>query len=202
MHDTRRIGRTVRSLWAVTTPPTGRIVAGVVASAIGCTAAGLLLGLGGCASIPEGLEPVEPFELDRYLGTWHEIARLDHSFERGLSHVTATYSLRDDGDIRVVNRGYEAATGRWREARGVARFRGRPGAGALEVSFFWPFWGAYNVIALDPDGYRYAMVTGSSRSYLWILARDKQLDPAVLEELLARAAEWGFPTEELIFVRQ
>jgi len=178
------------------------MAAGVVASAIGCTAAGLLLAAGGCVSIPQGLEPVEPFELDRYLGTWHEIARLDHSFERGLSHATATYSLRDDGDIRVVNRGYEAETGPWREARAVARFRGRAGAGALEVSFFWPFWGACNVIALDQDGYRYAMVTGSSRSYLWILARDKQLDPVVLDELPARAADWEFPTEDLIFVRQ
>ena len=157
--------------------------------------------VGGCASIPPGLEPVKDFELGRYLGRWYEIARLDHSFERGLDQVTATYSLRHDGRVSVVNRGYDAAAGRWRQSEGVARFRSRQDVGALEVSFFWPFWGPYNVIVLDQPGYQYAMVTAGSRDYLWILARKPTMDPRVLAELLDQAAAWAFATEELIFVR-
>ena len=158
--------------------------------------------LGGCASVPEGLQPVTGFEVDRYLGTWYEIARLDHSFERGLSKVTAEYSRRDDGDIQVVNRGYDAQRDKWREAYAVARFAGPTDVASLEVTFFWPFSGAYNVIVLDQEGYNYAMVTSSSRDYLWILARQKHLDPAIQNELLAKAKEWGFRTEDLIFVEQ
>jgi apolipoprotein D and lipocalin family protein len=156
--------------------------------------------LGGCASVPEGLRPVADFQANRYLGTWYEIARLDHSFERGLSKVTADYSQRGDGSIQVVNRGYDARRGKWREARAVARFVGRADVASLKVTFFWPFSGAYHVIALDRDGYNYAMVTSSSRSYLWILARQQHLDAAVRNDLLAKAKEWGFRQEDLIFV--
>lgn len=165
-----------------------------------CRALALLLG--GCASAPEGLEPVRGFQADRYLGQWYEIARLDHSFERGLSRVTATYSRKDDGRIEVVNRGYDNRRGRWREARAVAEFRESPDVASLRVTFFWPFSGAYNVIALDQEGYRYALVTSSSRSYLWILAREKALDPAILRDLVAKAKAWGFRTEDLIYVEQ
>jgi len=156
--------------------------------------------LGGCASVPEGLHPVADFQVGRYLGTWYEISRLDHSFERGLSKVTAEYFTRDDGSIQVVNRGYDAQRGKWREARAVARFVGPSDVASLKVTFFWPFSGAYHVIALDREGYTYAMVTSSSRSYLWILARQKTLEPAVRDDLLAKAKAWGFKTEELIFV--
>jgi apolipoprotein D and lipocalin family protein len=158
--------------------------------------------LGGCASVPQGLEPVNDFQADRYLGTWYEIARLDHSFERGMTKVTAEYSQRDDGSIQVVNRGYDAQRAKWREARAVAKFVGPTDVASLKVTFFWPFSGAYHVIALDRDGYNCAMVTSSSRSYLWILARQKHLDPAVQNNLLAKAKAWGFKTEELIFVEQ
>ncbi len=158
--------------------------------------------LGGCAAAPEGLQPVTGFEAERYLGTWYEIARLDHSFERGLSKATAEYSKRDDGSIQVVNRGYDAQGGRWREARAVARFVGPSDVASLKVTFFWPFSGGYHVIALDREGYNYAMVTSSSRSYLWILARQKHLDAAVQKDLLGKAKGWGFRTEELIFVEQ
>ena len=156
--------------------------------------------LGGCASVPDGLQPVTGFQADRYLGTWYEIARLDHSFERGLSKVTAEYSRRDDGSIQVVNRGYDARRSKWREAHAVARFTGPADMASLKVTFFWPFSGAYNVIVLDQQAYNYAMVTSSSRNYLWILARQKRLDPAIQNELLAKAKEWGFRTEDLIFV--
>ncbi len=158
----------------------------------------LLLTLAGCTGIPEGVRPVTGFQLDRYLGTWHEIARLDHSFERGLTDVSATYSRRPDGGVDVLNRGFTAAKGQWKEARGRAYFLDRPEVGSLKVSFFGPFYGGYHVFALDRD-YRWALVAGYSHDYLWILARERQLPPAVLEDLLARARTAGFATEALIF---
>ncbi len=162
--------------------------------------AALALGLCGCATgAPEGVEPVTGFELDRYLGKWHEIARLDHRFERGLSKVTAEYSMRDDGGVRVVNRGYDAGKDKWKEAEGRAYFTGARSVGSLKVSFFRPFYGGYNVIDLDREGYSWALVCGPDRSYLWILARTPELDPATLGRLRARAAELGFDTEKLIY---
>ncbi|GAB4169649.1 MAG: lipocalin family protein [Geothermobacteraceae bacterium] len=162
----------------------------------------LALLLGGCAGAPQGVEPVTGFQLERYLGTWYEIARLDHSFERGLSRVTAEYSLRDDGGIRVVNRGFNETNGEWKQAIGRAYVTGAADVGALKVSFFGPFYGGYNVIALDRDGYRWAMVCGPSRDYLWILARSPRLDGEVYRQLVAGARQLGFAVEGLIEVRQ
>ncbi|NIP14189.1 MAG: lipocalin [Pseudomonadales bacterium] len=153
-----------------------------------------------CTGIPDGIQPVNDFRLERYLGRWYEIARLDHSFERGLTRVTAEYARRSDGGISVTNRGYDAARGEWREARGKAYFLGDRGTGSLKVSFFGPFYGGYHVVALDGDGYQWALVSGPSRSYLWVLARAPALADKTLEGLLARAAQLGFPTEDLIFV--
>lgn len=154
----------------------------------------------GCVALPNGIEPVQDFELSRYLGTWYEIARLDHSFERGLSRVTADYSLREDGGVRVVNRGYKKATGEWKEAVGRAYFVGSPTLGRLRISFFGPFYGGYNIIALDRNEYQWAMICGPSREYLWILARQPQLDAEVLKTLTTRADSLGFATNELIRV--
>ena len=156
----------------------------------------------GCTGVPAGLTPVQGFDVERYLGTWYEIARLDHGFERGLVQVTATYGRRDDGGISVVNRGYDAAQGEWREVRGKAYFLGSPGTASLKVSFFGPFYGGYHVIALDRDGYRYAMVSGPGRDYLWILAREPRLPRPVLDRLVTMARESGFATDELILVPQ
>jgi len=162
----------------------------------------LLVGLlfSGCVALPKGIEPVRDFDLSRYLGTWYEVARLDHSFERGLSRVTAEYSLREDGGVRVVNRGFKAAGGTWKEAVGRAYFVGDQTVGRLRVSFFGPFFGGYNIIALDRDGYQWAMVCGPSRDYLWILARQPQMDAEVLEKLTTQADSFGFATDELIRV--
>ncbi|MBN1422553.1 MAG: lipocalin family protein [Planctomycetes bacterium] len=166
------------------------------------TAGLLVLAAAGCTGIPSGLEAVGGFDAERYLGRWYEIARFDHRFERGLTHVTADYTRLPDGDIEVLNRGYDPASGEWREAKGIARLRGEPDAASLKVSFFRPFWAGYHVIALDRDGYRYAMVTSGSRSYLWILARTPALDPPIVADLIARAKAWGFATDDLIFVKQ
>ncbi|HAT72516.1 MAG TPA: lipocalin [Elusimicrobia bacterium] len=159
----------------------------------------LLALFGGCATAPKGVAPVAGFELPRYLGTWHEIARLDHSFERGLTGVTAEYSMREDGGVNVVNRGYKAATGEWKEAEGRAYFTGPASVGQLKVSFFRPFYGGYNIVELDRQGYSYVLVAGPSLKYLWLLARNPELAPDIVARLVARAGELGFDTGKLIF---
>lgn len=160
----------------------------------------VLLLLGGCVRLPDGAEPVQGFDVNRYLGTWYEIARLDHSFERGLIRVTAEYSLGKKGLIRVRNRGYDPVKKKWKEAEGRAYFVDSSDVGRLKVSFFGPFYGGYNIIELDRQNYAYALVCGPSRKYLWILARDPALDRAVVDALVAKAEALGFATEDLIFV--
>lgn len=160
-----------------------------------------VLSLAACTGIPEGVEPVTGFELSRYLGTWHEIARLDHGFERGLTQVTAEYSLREDGGVKVLNSGYNAEERQRQTAEGKAYFIGRPDEGRLKVSFFGPFYGAYNIIALDKAAYRYAMIAGPNTDYLWILARSPSLDGAVLQSLVEKARGLGFPTQDLIYLQ-
>ena len=158
--------------------------------------------LAGCTGLPDGIEPVRGFEPERYLGKWYEIARLDHSFERGLNQVTAEYSRRDDGGIRVLNRGYDGAAGEWEEAEGRAYFVRSDDEGYLKVSFFGPFYGAYVVFGLDQERYQYSFVSGPNRSYLWLLARTPTVEQAVIDRFLAEAGALGFPTDELIFVDQ
>lgn len=168
-------------------------------AAIALLSSGLLAG---CAGAPDGVRVVTDFELDRYLGTWHEIARLDHRFERGMSNVTAHYSLRDDGGVNVTNRGYKDDKGEWDDAIGKAYFVGEPDIGQLKVSFFGPFYGGYNIIALDQENYQYSMVAGPDRDYLWILARTPQLEPGILATLVEQAKTLQFETEALIYVDQ
>ncbi len=160
----------------------------------------LFLFLAACVGIPENVRPVEGFDAGRYLGTWYEIARLDHPFERGLTNVTAHYSLRADGGLTVVNRGYSAGEKRWKEAEGKAYFVDRPDRGFLKVSFFGPFYGSYVVFELDRDHYRYALVSGPDKTYFWILARDPKMSGDLKESLIAKAAALGFDTSGLILV--
>ncbi len=156
----------------------------------------------GCSGIPSGVQAVDKFEVEKYLGTWYEIARLDHSFEKGLTNVSATYSLRDDGGIDVLNKGFDQKTGKWKEIKGKAYFIKDKSIGRLKVKFFWPFYAGYNVISLDKENYSYSMVCGPSRSYLWILARNKKIDKKVIDNLLESAKNLGFKTDNLIFVKQ
>lgn len=164
--------------------------------------AGAALLLQSCkATIPAGVQAVRPFDAERYLGRWYEIARFDFRFERGLDHTTAEYSRNEDGSIRVVNRGRRQKDGTWKEAVGKAKFVGEPDVAMLKVSFFGPFYAGYNVIALDPD-YKYALVAGQSRKYLWILSREKTLPEAVKADYLARARALGFDTDKLLWPAQ
>ncbi|MDA0706759.1 MAG: lipocalin family protein [Proteobacteria bacterium] len=150
--------------------------------------------------MPKGASAISGFELDRYLGTWYEIARLDHSFERRLSNVSASYTLRDDGGVRVLNKGFSKAKGEWDEAIGKAYFVDSPDVGRLKVSFFGPFYGGYNILELDLENYEYALVAGPNRSYLWILARSSELPTDIVESLVAKARNLDFPVDELIYV--
>ena len=140
------------------------------------------------------------FELERYLGTWYEIARLDHRFERGLTNVMANYSLREEGGISVVNRGYDPEAEGWQDAQGKAYFLDDETVGLLKVSFFGPFYGGYNIIALDFEDYAWSMVAGPERSYLWVLARSPELPDPTLERLIAEAEALDLPVEDLILV--
>jgi apolipoprotein D and lipocalin family protein len=161
----------------------------------------LAMMLTGCSTAPPaGLSSVTPFEVNRYLGKWYEIARLDHSFERGLTDVSATYALKSDGSLEVINRGFNTKKNEWKSATGRALFTGSPQQGSLKVSFFGPFYGGYHVLALDQTGYQWALVSGPDREYLWILARTKVLAPAIRDELVAEAKKMGFATDKLIWV--
>lgn len=155
-----------------------------------------------CVGLPENVTPVADFKLERYLGTWYEIARLDHSFERGLTRVTTEYSLRDDGGIRVINRGYHEKYGKWKVVEGKAYFVNHPQQGFLKISFFGPFYGSYIVFELDHQGYQYSVVSGPDKNYLWILARNPNISIEARDKLIARAKALGFNTENLIFVEQ
>ena len=150
---------------------------------------------------PKGVEPINGFDASRYQGKWYEVARLENRFERGLQQVTATYSARSDGGIRVINRGYDKQQQKWRESEGKAYFTGAPTVGALKVSFFGPFYGGYNIIALDDD-YQYALVSGPNRDYLWILSRTPTIPEKVKQQYLHIAQNLGFATHELLWISQ
>ena len=152
-----------------------------------------------CAESTSHLNAVKPFELNRYLGTWYELARFDHSFERGLSNVTATYTPKED-KIEVLNKGYDDKSGEWDTAKGKAKFAGDKNVGYLKVSFFGPFYGDYKIIKLDPN-YEWAVVTSSSYKYLWILSRQSQIPKAQKDELVKDIKSMGFKTDALIWVK-
>ncbi len=161
-----------------------------------------LLGVSSCVGIPSNITPVNNFELNRYLGTWYEIARLDHSFERGLEQVTAEYSLREDGGVAVKNRGFDVDKKEWKEAIGKAYFVNDEDKGHLKVSFFGPFYGSYIIFELDHENYQYAFISGPNSKYLWLLSRTPKVDQKLLDYFKEKANKLDFNTDELIFVKQ
>lgn len=163
---------------------------------VACIALLLLISCG-TPSTPENITPVSPFDAQRYLGTWYEVARLKNRFERGMTHVTAEYALRDDGGIRVVNKGYLKDENKWNSVEGKAYFVQGENTGFLKVSFWGPFYSAYIVFELDDD-YQYALVSGEDKSYFWLLARQPDIDPALYQTLINKAKSLGFDTSQLI----
>jgi apolipoprotein D and lipocalin family protein len=162
--------------------------------------AAMLLASAGCTGVPDGISPVRPFDAARFQGTWYEVMRLDHSFERGLTNVTARYESLPDGALKVINRGFDPAACRWREVEGRAVFQADRNTASLNVTFFPPFAGGYHVFALDKRNYAWALISGPSRDYLWLLARRPDLDPGTRDRLVAEARMKGFPVDRLILV--
>ena len=143
------------------------------------------------------LETVDAVDLDRYLGVWYEIASYPMYFQRGCTATTATYSLREDGLIKVVNRCRKRSLdGKLKEAKGRAKVVDPETNAKLKVSFFGPFWGDYWIIDLDPDS-QWAVVGGPKRKYLWILSRTPQMDPAVFDEIVSRLPAKGYDPNRL-----
>ncbi|WP_073081344.1 lipocalin family protein [Chitinophaga jiangningensis] len=171
----------------------------IIGSAAAVAAAGVMLYLKGrSVSIPRGATPVQPFDLSRYLGTWYEIARKDYRFERNMSNVTATYSLTPKGEVLVDNRGYDEATGEWRESTGKAKFVGDKTTARFRVSFFPFIYAGYNVIDIDDD-YQHALVVGDNLDYIWFLSRTPELPESVRERFMAKAEELGYLITSLIW---
>lgn len=158
---------------------------------------GILL-LAGCSSLPKTshIPAVTGFEAARYMGKWHEIARLPHRFERGLTDCVAEYSLRDDGKVSVVNSGLK--NGVRKTATAVAVFKGDNTIGELKVSFFRPFYGSYRIIHLEPD-YSVAIVTSETFDFFWLLAREQKLSDQKKNAYLQKAQEWGFDISKIEF---
>jgi apolipoprotein D and lipocalin family protein len=168
---------------------------------VSAVAAGIALSFSSCVSIPKGAKAVKPFDKNRYLGKWHEIARMDFKFEKNLQQVTANYTLLEDQSIRVDNKGFNTKKGEWKESIGKAKPVGDVTEGRLKVSFFGPFYAGYNVIAID-DEYKYALIAGNNLNYLWLLSRDKTMPDYIIQRYLSHAKALGFEVEKLVWTKQ
>ncbi|MDE6270503.1 MAG: lipocalin family protein [Muribaculaceae bacterium] len=157
----------------------------------------LLCLLAGCSKLTVDNSVVTNFDLKRFLGGWYEVARFDHSFERGMEQTKANYALRDDGTVSVLNTGMK--DGKPSEAKGVAKLTDSPGM--LRVSFWGPFYSDYRIMLVDDD-YQYALVGSGSDDYLWILSRTPQISGETKDKILAEAQRRGYDTSKLIWVMQ
>lgn len=177
------------------------LIGGSALLAVGAIAAGTALAIKSMVKVPKGLEIVKPFDINKYLGKWYEIARMDYMFEKNLTHCTAEYVMDDNGEITVINRGYNIKKERMDEAEGKAMFVGSPNEGRLKVSFWGPFYSAYNIINID-KGYKNALVAGKDLKHLWLLSREPVMAEDEIEYLLQQAESFGFDTSKLIWTDQ
>lgn len=144
------------------------------------------------------VDAVSPFELDRYLGQWYEIARLDFIWEKNLKNVTAVYQKNEDRSVRVENSGTHVRTGQRKVSVGKAKFVGSTDSGSLKVSFFGPFYSGYHIVQLD-DNYRHALVFGDNLDYLWILSRSTEIPVSVRDRYLQFAQVHGYDIDKLVW---
>ena len=151
--------------------------------------------------VPNGVQPLEPFDLERYLGRWYELARLDAGASRGLTDTSVEFSQRPDGCVQALHRGFDPQAWQWRHARASVRPADRPNIGYLHISFVWPAAASHVVVATD-DEYRAAVACGHNREQLWLLARSPQVRPAVRAALMERARAAGFDVDSLLWVDQ
>ena len=161
---------------------------------------GVVTLLNSCASIPKNAKAVKNFDVNKYSGTWYEIARFDFRFEKDLDNVSAQYSLDKKGNVSVLNSGYNFIKKEWKKADGLAKFREDKDVAKLKVSFFGPFYSGYNVVALD-ENYQYALIAGKNLDYLWILSRTKAIPEEIKTSYLQIAEEIGYDTSKLIWVK-
>lgn len=159
----------------------------------------ILCATASCKTIPKGMTPVKDLDVNKYLGKWYEIARLDFKFEKNMTNTTAHYSLNDNGSIKVVNEGYDTVKNENKKSEGVAKLVGEEKEGKLKVSFFGPFYSPYNIIAIE-DNYKYALIMGKNTDYLWILSREKSVPKKVKDQFLQKAIEAGYDVEKLVWV--
>lgn len=157
----------------------------------------LLCRLVGCSIPTVDNSVVTSFDLNRFLGDWYEIARFNHRFERGMNQTKASYTLRDDGKVNVLNTGMK--NGKYSKAKGVAKLTDTPAK--LRVSFWRPFYSDYRVMLIDDD-YQYALIGSGSDKYLWILSRTPQISEDTMDKILTEARKRGYDTTKLIRVRQ
>jgi len=161
---------------------------------------GLVVFFNSCASIPKKAKAIKNFDVNKYLGTWYEIARFDFRFEKDLDNTSANYTLDKRGNVIVLNSGYNYKREEWKKADGLAKFRGDKNIAELKVSFFGPFYAGYNVVALD-ENYQYALIAGRNLDYLWILSRTKFLPENIKTDYLRIAEEMGYDISKLIWVK-
>ncbi len=154
----------------------------------------------GCSSKYENMKTVKSVDIERYKGTWYEISRLDHSFEKGCKNVTATYEIKEENKIKVINRCTMIKDNKIKEATGIAYAVDNSNA-KLKVSFFRPFYGDYWIIYLN-ENYDYVLVGHPSREYLWILSRTKTINEETKIKLMQKAKEEGFDTNKFIWTIQ
>ena len=147
-------------------------------------------------SVPAEVVPVEGFDVERYLGHWYEVGRIDFFFEKGLTSCTADYSLNEDGTLAVFNQGFDPGNGSWKSARAVAKFVGDPSVASLKVSFFRPFYSGYHVVHVDED-YQYAVVVVDGSKYCWVLSRSPEVNDKLYAGLLSVAAANGVDTSRM-----
>lgn len=151
--------------------------------------------------IKSNVAVVQDFQIDRYLGEWYEIARMDFYWEKNLKNVIASYALNKDGSIRVNNQGYDMVKDKYKQNIGRAKFIRDKTEGALKVAFFGPFYSGYNVVMVDDD-YRYALVFGENLDYMWILSREKTIPEEVKQRYLDHAVQSGYAVEKLVWTIQ
>lgn len=158
--------------------------------------------LSACVSVPENIQPVKNFKVEKYMGKWYEIARLDHRFEKNMESVSAEYALNEDGTVSVLNTGFLSTEKVWKSIKGKAKFAGIQDEGFLKVSFFGPFYGSYIIFDLDQTAYQYAFIAGPNTDYLWLLSRTPTVNKDVIQRFENLATEKGFNTQNIIYVKQ
>lgn len=151
-------------------------------------------------TVPDQIKVITPFDVNKFDGTWYEIARFDFKHEKDLSNVTANYSLNDDGSLKVVNKGYNFVKNKWEEAKGKGKFTSSTDQGSLQVSFFGPFYSGYHVVMMEPD-YETALVFGDTTDYIWILSRKKTISETVKQQFLSKAKEAGYDLNRMVWTK-